>query len=241
MSDDRIIDFNELKNKVKETDIDKFENYMYELYFSVADGSMTMSQFTSKIYEYMRENNISKLCELIYRFNEESPGNNIVFLPSFEYLKKVAESYEKIYSNNENILVERQLRGMGINPNDLSSISSMNINDIRNKNMNNNTETKEEPKVEIKIDKAQENIVKNSDFYNKFATKLEYDSFIISYLKNDVNDIKIIIDKENVTLISSKSINLVDSQLNEFLLDYKNMIGKKMKVSICENCKEYDY
>ena len=51
----------------------------------------------------------------------------------------------------------------------------------------------------------------------------------------------IIIDKENVTLISSKSINLVDSQLNEFLLDYKNMIGKKMKVSICENCKEYDY
>ena len=25
MSDDRIIDFNELKNKVKETDIDKFE------------------------------------------------------------------------------------------------------------------------------------------------------------------------------------------------------------------------
>ena len=100
---------------------------------------------------------------------------------------------------------------------------------------------KEEPKVEIKIDKAQENIVKNSDLYNKFATKLEYDSFIISYLKNDVNDIKIIIDKENVTLISSKSINLVDSQLNEFLLDYKNMIGKKMKVSICENCKEYDY
>ena len=56
----------------------------------------------------MRENNISKLCELIYRFNEESPGNNIVFLPSFEYLKKVAESYEKIYSNNENILVQKE-------------------------------------------------------------------------------------------------------------------------------------
>ena len=217
MSDDRIIDFNELKNKVKETDIDKFENYMYELYFSVADGSMTMSQFTSKIYEYMRENNIS---------NEKFMNMQ----------KKLLERYGVDESE-----IERQLRGMGINPNDLSSISSMNINDIRNKNMNNNTETKEEPKVEIKIDKAKENIVKNSDFYNKFATKLEYDSFIISYLKNDVNDIKIIIDKENVTLISSKSINLVDSQLNEFLLDYKNMIGKKMKVSICENCKEYDY
>ena len=158
MSDDRIIDFNELKNKVKETDIDKFENYMYELYFSVADGSMTMSQFTSKIYEYMRENNIS---------NEKFMNMQ----------KKLLERYGVDESE-----IERQLRGMGINPNDLSSISSMNINDIRNKNMNNNTETKEEPKVEIKIDKAQENIVKNSDFYNKFATKLEYDSFIISYL-----------------------------------------------------------
>ena len=56
----------------------------------------------------MRENNIPKLCELIYRFNEESPGNNIVFLPSFEYLKKVAESYKKIYSNNEDILVQKE-------------------------------------------------------------------------------------------------------------------------------------
>lgn len=217
MSDDRIIDFNELKNKVKETDIDKFENYMYELYFSVADGSMTMSQFTSKIYEYMRENNIS---------NEKFMNMQ----------KKLLERYGVDESE-----IERQLKNMGINPNDLSSLSSMNINDIRNKTMNNNNGAKEEPKVEIKIDKAQETIVKNSDFYNKFATKLEYDSFIISHLKNDVNDIKIIIDKENVTLISSKSINLVDSQLNEFLLDYKNMIGKKMKVSICENCKEYDY
>ena len=26
MSDDRIIDFNELKNKVKDSDVDKFEN-----------------------------------------------------------------------------------------------------------------------------------------------------------------------------------------------------------------------
>ena len=118
MSDDRIIDFNELKNKVKETDIDKFENYMYELYFSVADGSMTMSQFTSKIYEYMRENNIS---------NEKFMNMQ----------KKLLERYGVDESE-----IERQLRGMGINPNDLSSISSMNINDIRNKNMNNNTETK---------------------------------------------------------------------------------------------------
>lgn len=216
MSDDRIIDFNELKNKVKETDIDKFENYMYNLYFSVADGSLSMAQFTARIYDYMKENNIS---------NEKFVNMQ----------KKLLERYGIDESE-----IERQLKDMGINPNDINSFSSMNLNDIRNKAMNSQAKN-EEPKVGIKVDSVQERIVKNSDFYNKFATKLEYDSYIISYLKNDVNDIKIVIDKENVTLISSKNINLVDSQLNEFLLDYKNMIGKKMKVSICENCKEYDY
>ena len=219
MSDDRIIDFNELKNKVKETDIDKFENYMYNLYFSVADGTMTMAQFTSKIYDYMRENNIS---------NEKFMNMQ----------KKLLERY-----GVDEAEIERQLKSMGINPNDINSLSSMNINDIRNNNIHsNNQPKKEEPKVEfVPVDNIQETIVKNSDFYNKFAKRLEYDSYITSKLKNDVNDLKIIINKERVTLMSEGAINLVDSQLNEFLLDYKNMIGKKIKVTICENCKEYDY
>ena len=219
MSDDRIIDFNELKNKVKETDIDKFENYMYNLYFSVADGSMTMAQFTSKIYDYMRENNIS---------NEKFMNMQ----------KKLLERY-----GVDEAEIERQLKSMGINPNDINSLSSMNINDIRNNNIHsNNQPKKEEPKVEfVPVDNIQETIVKNSDFYNKFAKRLEYDSYITSKLKNDVNDLKIIINKERVTLMSEGDINLVDSQLNEFLLDYKNMIEKKIKVTICENCKEYDY
>lgn len=219
MSDDRIIDFNELKNKVKETDIDKFENYMYNLYFSVADGSMTMAQFTSKIYDYMRENNIS---------NEKFMNMQ----------KKLLERY-----GVDEAEIERQLKSMGINPNDINSLYSMNINDIRNNNIHsNNQPKKEEPKVEfVPVDNIQETIVKNSDFYNKFAKRLEYDSYITSKLKNDVNDLKIIINKERVTLMSEGAINLVDSQLNEFLLDYKNMIGKKIKVTICENCKEYDY
>ena len=217
MSDDRIIDFNELKNKVKETDIDKFENYMYNLYFSVADGSMTMSEFTSKIYDYMRENNIS---------NEKF----------MNIQKKLLERY-----GVDEAEIERQLKSMGINPNDLNSMGSMNINDIRNYTMNANNNS-QEPKVEVvSKDDIKETIVKNSDFYNKFSKRLEYDSFIISHLKNNVNDLKIVINKEKVTLMSAGSINLVDSQLNEFLLDYKNMIGKKMKVTICENCKEYDY
>ena len=55
----------------------------------------------------MREDNIPKLCELIYKFKEKNPGNYIVFLPSFEYLKKVAEIYLKIYSD-EDILLQKE-------------------------------------------------------------------------------------------------------------------------------------
>ncbi|HSQ87960.1 DUF3867 family protein, partial [Romboutsia sp.] len=60
MSDDRIIDFNDLKNKVKDSDVDKFEQYIYNLYFSVMDGSLTMAEFSRKIFDYMQKNNISQ-------------------------------------------------------------------------------------------------------------------------------------------------------------------------------------
>lgn len=58
--DDKIIDFNQLKNKVKETDVDKFESYIYNLYYKMADGSLKMNEFTKEIYKYMEENNISQ-------------------------------------------------------------------------------------------------------------------------------------------------------------------------------------
>ena len=163
--------------------------------------------------------------------------NNISNEKFMNIQKKLLERY-----GVDEAEIERQLKSMGINPNDLNSMGSMNINDIRNYTMNANNNRSQDSKIEVvPKDDIKETIVKNSDFYNKFSQRLEYDSFIISYLKNDVNDLKIVIDKENVTLMSEGSINLVDSQLNEFLLDYKNMIGKKMKVKICENCKEYDY
>ena len=58
--DDRIIDFNELKNKAREKDVDKLEDYMYTLYYQMAEGKITMSDFTQNIYKYMEENNISQ-------------------------------------------------------------------------------------------------------------------------------------------------------------------------------------
>ena len=205
MSDDRIIDFNELKNKVKDSDVDKFENYMYDLYFSVADGSMTMSQFTSKIYEYMRENNISQ-----------------------EKFIKMQNKLLERYGVDPKEL-DKQMKNFGLDPNNL------NLEDL-------NKFTYNSPNVGSSTKKTNNtSIDKNSDFYKKHSENLQSKELIITSLKDEVNDIKIIIEKEKVTLISEGKINLVDAQLNELLLSYKSMYNDKLKVVICENCKEYDY
>ena len=126
MSDDRIIDFNELKNKVKDSDVDKFENYMYDLYFSVADGSMTMSQFTSKIYEYMRENNISQ-----------------------EKFIKMQNKLMERYGVDPAEL-DQQIRNLGLNPNNLSFDDLNKFNSINDQKNTSNTNNKN---LSNKIDK----------------------------------------------------------------------------------------
>ncbi|HGM3391365.1 TPA: DUF3867 family protein [Clostridioides difficile] len=51
----------------------------------------------------------------------------------------------------------------------------------------------------------------------------------------------VIIDQEKIMLCSDRKINLMDSELNEFLLEYKNMFNKKIKVVMCETTNKYDY
>ncbi|MFW2488221.1 DUF3867 domain-containing protein [Clostridium chromiireducens] len=69
---DKIIDFNELKNKVKDKDIDKFEEYIYSMYYKLAEGKMNMADFSKNIMAYMEENNISqdKLINIQKKFLE---------------------------------------------------------------------------------------------------------------------------------------------------------------------------
>lgn len=58
--DERIVDFNELKNKARDKDIDKFESYIYDLYFKMAQGQMSMFELSQKVQEYMTTNDISQ-------------------------------------------------------------------------------------------------------------------------------------------------------------------------------------
>ena len=196
MSDDRIIDFNELKNKVKDTDVDKFEQYIYNLYFSVMDGSMSMSEFSRKIFDYMNDNNISQ--------------ENFMNIQ-----KKFMERY-----GMDSQEVEKQLKNFGIDP------STINMGNLDPSNMN---------------EDQLNNIRKAAGFYERYGAKIQPKSCISATIKNDVNDITVMIDQDKVMLYSNKKINLVDAELNEFLLSYKNMFNNKIRVVLCENCTEYDY
>ena len=55
-----VIDFNELKNKASDKDVDKFEDYIYSMYYSMAQGKMSMAQMSREIMKYMSDNNISQ-------------------------------------------------------------------------------------------------------------------------------------------------------------------------------------
>lgn len=98
--DDRIIDFNELKNKAKEKDVDQLEDYMYSLYYQMAEGKITMADFTRNIYKYMEENNIS-----------QDKFINIQ--------KKLMERYGFDPSN-----IEEQLKGFGVNLGGISGLEN---------------------------------------------------------------------------------------------------------------------
>lgn len=197
MSDDRIIDFNELKNKVKDSDVDKFEQYIYNLYFSVMDGKMSMAEFSRKIFDYMRDNNISQ-----------------------EKFMKIQKQFMERYGMDTEE-VEKQLRNFGIDPSTAGFMSDNTSSKVSTEDL--------------------ESFKKSAGFYEKYGEKIQPKSCITTFIKNDLNDINVIIDQEKIMLCSDKKINLMDSELNEFLLEYKNMFSKKIKVVMCETTNKYDY
>jgi len=112
---DRIIDFNEIKNRVNDKDIDKFESYIYNLYYDMSSGKLNMADFTKKMMEYMEENNISQdkflkmQTKLMERYGFDASGieeqlkslglNNVI--PSAEDVEKIRKnmSFQEKYKD----------------------------------------------------------------------------------------------------------------------------------------------
>ena len=193
---DKIIDFNDLKNKAKETDVDKFEKYIYDLYYSVMDGSMSMVKFSSKIMEYMKENNIS-------------------YEKFINIQKKFMERYG--FSGDE---IEKELKKFGIDS-QINNIKVSDLDDITEEDFN--------------------SIKKSASFFEKYKENLSSTATINIKIKNSINDINIVLEKENVVIYSHKKIDLKDYELNDFILSYKKMLNTQLKVTLCENCIKYTY
>jgi hypothetical protein len=67
-----VIDFNDLKNKVRDKDIDDFEAYIFNLYGEMGTGKQTIASINKAIMEYMEKNSISyeKFMEIQTRLME---------------------------------------------------------------------------------------------------------------------------------------------------------------------------
>ncbi len=122
MSD--IIDLNQFKSKVRDKDVDELENYIYSLYFQVAEGKMSLADVNREIRKYIEENGISdtkfmeiqkKLVER-YGYNadelqQQLLGDSGILIKHKSLLEKYGKSIEdmtgfrKVIRNDRNDLV----------------------------------------------------------------------------------------------------------------------------------------
>lgn len=183
---DRIIDFNEIKNKAREKDVDKLEDYMYTLYYQMAEGKITMAEFTQDIYKYMEDNNISQDKFLNMQ-------------------KKLMERYGFDSSN-----LEEQLKVAGINIGEIGG--------------------------------DYETIRRNMSFQEKYKDRISSATVSLYSIKNEKNNLEIILKDDSVILSSNGKIDLNDLELNEFLVSYKKVRDEKpLSIKVCENISGYDY
>jgi len=184
--DDRIIDFNEMKNKAREKDVDKLEDYMYTLYYQMAEGKITMTDFTQNIYKYMEDNNISQDKFLNMQ-------------------KKLMERY--VFDSYD---IQEQLKVAGLNIGEIGS--------------------------------DYETIRRNMSFQEKYKDRISTSTVLLYSIKNEKNNLEIILKDESVILSSNGKVNLNDLELNEFLVSYKKVRDDKtLSIKVCENINRYDY
>lgn len=160
--DDRIIDFNQVKNKAKEKDVDKLEDYMYSLYYEMAQGKITMADFTKNIYKYMEENNISQDKFLNMQ-------------------KKLMERY-----GFDSSMLDEQLKNLGVDNVNYNNIrKTMSFQEkykdrLVNKAMSYYTISNEKNNIEIIVE--EDNVVIQSEGKIDLAD-LELSDFLCSYKK----------------------------------------------------------
>jgi hypothetical protein len=223
LSDDgRIIDFNEQRNKVKDKDIDKFEEYIYSLYYDVMNGKISMSKFSLKILDYMKENNISeqKFIEIQKKFMERYGMNVNDVEKDLEQLGINLEDYNKV--------VKEEIYDKDVKEEIYDELKEIdNIDNIDNIYSIDDIDKKRELDL-LLFGSAEQELSMGTSLTFRFITEF--------------NDVEVIFLEDRAYLNSKKDIVLGDPELNRILVLYKESCDyKKIKVVICENVKDYEY
>lgn len=200
MSDEKIISFEDIRNRVKESDIDLFEEFIGEEIMDLDyEGDLNLLDFIKKVSDYQEENNIpnKKFLDMQKQFMERY-GFELVN-PSPEELEKIKKSLN----------------------------SKANIDKLKSLDMNN----------PVSMIRTSALLRLRADFEDK-----AYEKNIIQLdLKNDKNDLKIIFNGENVTVISENKIDFSDEDINKAIANYRVIVGDSIRVQICEATNSYDY
>ena len=168
LMDDRIIDFNELKNKARSKDVDKFESYIYDLYYSLSQGKISVGDMMVKINLYMQENDISQ--EKFMNIQKE-------------VMKKYGIDEKTIQDQMKNLGLGFDSSGIGTAYEDLRK--TMGFQDkykskLKIKTINTYTIENEKNKVEIILDKDKVMIISAGKIH---LTDSELNEFLVSYKK----------------------------------------------------------
>lgn len=87
-----------------------------------------------------------------------------------------------------------------------------------------------------------ESLRKNLSFNEKYDNKIGQSLFKIYPLKNETNDLLILLKDDSVIIKSEGVINLKDNELNEFLVSYKKTLDDKpLKIELSEYVKRFEY
>ncbi|PKK39517.1 hypothetical protein ABB02_01231 [Clostridiaceae bacterium JG1575] len=175
MSD--VIDINEFKKRVRDKEVDQLEEYVYSLYYEVAQGKMTLAQMNREILAYNKEHDISQ-----EKF--------------MELQKKLVERYG--YDPDE---LEKQLLG---------AAGPLNL--------------------------PQNNLL------GKYGASIEEQAGYRKVIRNATNQVVIFCLGQNIVLLSENTVDLSDSELNEFLVSYKRQLGEKpLQVELAEGIRRFQY
>lgn len=104
--------------------------------------------------------------------------------------------------------------------------------------------------IEEKMDEIEEKIksdapelkgAKKFIFKDYYKDRIEEKMLMQIEIKNKKNDLKMIFNGNNITIITEKKVDFSDNELNEIVANYKECVEGTLKIVSCEATKIYEY